>query len=113
MKKFHRFLHGREFFLQTDHCPIVSIYGSKKGVTNQTLIGNNFKEVTISMPIGLLKLRRMPYGIKLKKTKRQISKGHRTGSRRHKIFFLFYQDDIFIGATHENEVKKENRQRLE
>ena len=32
MKKFHKFLHGREFFLQTDHRPLLSIYGSKKGV---------------------------------------------------------------------------------
>ena len=31
-KKFHKFLHGREFLLQTDHRPLFSIYGSKKGV---------------------------------------------------------------------------------
>lgn len=30
--KFHRFLHGRKFKLQTDHKPLISIFGSKKGI---------------------------------------------------------------------------------
>ena len=28
--KFHRFLHGRRFILQTDHEPLITIFGSKK-----------------------------------------------------------------------------------
>ena len=36
MKKFHKFLHGQEFLSQTDHCPLLSIYGSKTGVPTHT-----------------------------------------------------------------------------
>lgn len=36
VKKFHRFIHGREFLLQTDHKPLITIYGSKKGLPLHT-----------------------------------------------------------------------------
>lgn len=32
VQKFHRMLYGRQFILQTDHKPLISIFGSKKGI---------------------------------------------------------------------------------
>ena len=51
-----------------------------KTAYHQIPIDDNVKEVTtINIPIGLVKWRRMPYGIK--NIKRHISKGHQTGSK--------------------------------
>lgn len=36
VKKFHEFIHGRNFRLQTDHIPLLTIYGSKKGIPMHT-----------------------------------------------------------------------------
>ncbi|PIO72335.1 zinc knuckle [Teladorsagia circumcincta] len=32
VQKFHRFVHGRHFTLRTDHKPLISIFGSRKGI---------------------------------------------------------------------------------
>ena len=36
IKKFHRYVHGREFILQTDHRPLLAIFDSKKGIPTHT-----------------------------------------------------------------------------
>ena len=35
-KKFHRFMHEKKFILQMDHHPLLSIFGSKKGIPTHT-----------------------------------------------------------------------------
>lgn len=35
-KKIHKMIHGRKFILQTDHCPLFTIFASKKGIPKHT-----------------------------------------------------------------------------
>ena len=36
IKKFHRFIYGRSFVLQTDHKPLPAIFGAKKAIPSHT-----------------------------------------------------------------------------
>ena len=37
IKKFHKYVRSREFILQTDHLPLLAIFGSKKGIPTFTV----------------------------------------------------------------------------
>ena len=76
-----------------------------KTAYHQIPIDNNFKEVMmINTPVGLLKWRRMPYGIKTASTifQRAIKQILEEDIKD----MVCYQDDICIGATNEKELKK-------
>ena len=60
---------------------------------------------TINTPIGLLKWRRMPYGIKTASAIFQRAIEQVLGENIKNM--VSYQDDICIGATNENELKTE------
>ena len=70
---------------------------------HQIPIDNNFKEVRmINMPIGLLKWRRMLYGIKtasamFQRAIKQVQEDIKN--------MVCYQDDICIGTTNENHLE--------
>ena len=38
IKKFHKYVHGREFILQMDHRPLLAIFGSKKLIPTHTVL---------------------------------------------------------------------------
>ena len=71
---------------------------------HQIPVDNNFKDVTtINMPMGLLKWKRMPHGIK---TVSAISYRAIEQVQEDIKNMVCYQDDICIGATNQNELKK-------
>ena len=75
-----------------------------KTAYHQIPIDNNFKEeTTINTPIGLLKWRRIPYGIK---TASAIFQKAIEPVLEDIKNMVCYQDDICIGVTNENELKK-------
>ena len=36
IQKFHKYVHGREFILQTNHRPLLAIFSSKKAIPTHT-----------------------------------------------------------------------------
>ena len=49
VKKFRKYIHGREFFLQTNHCPLLSIFGSRKGIPTHSV--NRLQRWGIHLPV--------------------------------------------------------------
>ena len=77
----------------------------QKTIYHQIPRDKYFKEVTtINTPIGLLKWKRMPYGIKTVSAIFQRAIEQVLGEDIKNM--VCYQDDICIGATNENELKK-------
>ena len=71
-----------------------------KTAYHQIPIDNNSKEVTtIDTPIGLQKWKRITYGIK-------TSKGHQQVLGEDIKSMVCNQNDMYIGATNKNELKK-------
>ena len=71
-----------------------------KTAYHQIPIDNNFKVTIINKPIGLLKWRRMPYGIKTASVIFQRAIEQVRGEDIKNM--VCYQDDKCIGATYEN-----------
>ena len=59
VKKFHKYIHGREFILQTDHCPLLSIIGSKKEFLHIQLIA--YKDGEPSFKTEFLPSKKIPW----------------------------------------------------
>ena len=58
MKKFHRFVHGRTFVLQTDHKPLLSIFGTKKVVPTHS--ANRLQKWSVNLLNYNFKIQYMP-----------------------------------------------------
>lgn len=77
-----------------------------KSAYHQIPIDENFKEVTtINTPIGLLRWKRMPYGIKTASAIFQKAIEKVIGNVENTIC---YQDDICVGDLNEDDLKKKN-----
>ena len=58
METFHRFIHGRTFVLQTDHKPLLLIFGTKKGVPTHST--NRLKRWSVILLNYNFKIQYMP-----------------------------------------------------
>lgn len=58
--KFHRMLYGRHFTLQTDHRPLVRIFGSKKGIPTYT--ANRLQRFALTLQLYDMAIEYIPTG---------------------------------------------------
>ncbi|XP_041770822.1 uncharacterized protein K02A2.6-like [Anopheles merus] len=58
--KFHRMLYGRHFTLQTDHWPLVRIFGSKKGIPTYT--ANRLQRFALTLQLYDMIIEYIPTG---------------------------------------------------
>ena len=85
-KKFHKYVHSREFILQMDHHQLLAIFGSKKGIPTHT--ANHLQRWATMMLNYSFKMKFLPSKeiAHADELSRLIPKKYRTARRDHHSF---------------------------